>query len=575
MTTPLSASRTKPQQRWIFPETPDTNAVAALREELSLPDAVARLLIRRGHASVDAAKRYLRPRLDQLHPPGEMLDLDRAVARLVRAVRGREPILVHGDYDVDGICATTVLVRTIRRLGGVAIPFIPHRLEHGYDLTMAGVEAAIAAGARVLMTCDCGTQAVAPVAAACAAGIDVIVSDHHLPGDALPDCLALLNPRRDGCGYPDKHLVGAAIAFKVALALTSELEGSSESVLGMLDLVALATIADVAPLRGENRVLARYGLRVMRETRNVGLRSLIRAARLDEKQLTAGRVGFVLAPRLNAVGRLGHALRAVQLLTTESEREANVIARELEELNRRRQELDRATLADAWRQLEQIDLDATFGIVLASEGWHPGVIGIVASRIVEEICRPVVLVAMNGTDGKGSGRSISAFDLHAGLDRCKDLFVRFGGHRAAAGITIAAEHLPEFATRFNAIAREQLVAEQLVPEARIDAELPLAACTPQLAALLRHFEPFGPGNPAPVIAARKVRIAAPPRRMGEGHLKLQLLDDATSLEAIGWGMGYLAAELDAGATVDVAFRLEEDEFRGERRLQAVLVDVRR
>lgn len=571
MTAP--ATRTRPQPRWTPPEPPDPEAVSALRNELSLPEAVVRLLIRRGYDTGDVAKRYLRPRLDQLHAPDAMLDLDRAVERLVRAVRGGEPVFVHGDYDVDGVCATTVLVRTIRSLGGVAIPFIPKRLEHGYDLTMAGVEAAIAARARVLVTCDCGTRAVAPIAAACAAGIDVIVSDHHLPGSVLPDCLAILNPRRDGCSYPDKHLVGAGIAFKLALALTEALGGPADAVLGMLDLVALATIADVAPLRGENRVLARYGLRVMRETRNIGLRALLRASRLDDKVLTAGRIGFILAPRLNAVGRLGHALRAVELLTTESEQEANVIARELEELNRRRQEIDRLTLADAWRQLENIDLDTTLGVVLAAPGWHPGVIGIVASRIVEEICRPVVLVALDGGEGKGSGRSIAAFDLHAGLERCSDLFLRFGGHRMAAGLTMVADRIPEFAARFNSIACEQLVLDQLVPEVRIDAELSLTECTASLAALLRHFEPFGPGNPAPMIAARRVRLAAPPRRIGAGHLRLRLFDGGATLDAIGWGMAPLAADLEVGAQLDVAFRLEEDEWRGERRLQAVLVDV--
>ncbi len=503
-----------------------------------------------------------------------MLGLDRAIERLGRAVRQRETVVVHGDYDVDGICSTTLLVQTIRRLGGVAVPFIPNRLEHGYDLTMAGVEAAIAARASVLVTCDCGTKAIGPVAAACAAGMDVIVSDHHLPGPELPDCLAVLNPRQIDCSYPDKNLAAVGIAFKIALALVRSFGETDEFVLRMLDLVALATIADVAPLRGENRVLARYGLRVLQDTRNPGLRALLRASGLDGKPLTAGRVGFVLAPRLNAAGRLGNALRAVELLTSESEREANVIARELEELNRRRQEIDRATLEEARRMLEGVDLDATYGVVLASEGWHPGVIGIVASRLVEDICRPVVLIALSAGEGKGSGRSIGAFDLHEGLVECHDLLLRFGGHRVAAGITIAPERLDDFAARFNRVARERLTADQLVPEIRIDLELALSECTPRLVSLLRHFEPFGPGNPAPVIVAYDVCLVGPPRRVGEGHLKLRVRRDGGSLDLIGWGMAALAADLDAGSRVDVAFRLEEDEWNGERRLQGVLVDIR-
>ncbi len=556
------------------PEPPDSAAVAALHEALSLAEPICRLLVRRGYREPDAAKRYLRPRLDQLHAPEHMLGMDRAVERLGRAVRRREIVVVHGDYDVDGICSTTLLVETIRRLGGVAVPFIPNRLKHGYDLTMAGVEAAISAGASVLVTCDCGTKALEPVAAACAAGMDVIISDHHLPGAALPDCLAVLNPRQIDCSYPDKNLAAVGIAFKIALALVRSFGETDDAVLRMLDLVALATIADVAPLRGENRVLVRYGLRVLQDTRNPGLRALLRASRLEGKPLTAGRVGFVLAPRLNAAGRLGNALRAVELLTSESERTANVIARELEELNRRRQEIDRATLDEARRMLEGVDLDVTHGVVLASEGWHPGVIGIVASRLVEEICRPVVLVALDGTEGKGSGRSIGAFDLHEGLVECHDLLLRFGGHRVAAGITIAADRVDDFAARFNRVARERLTVDQLVPEMRVDLEIPLTECTPQLVSLLRHFEPFGPGNPAPVIATFGVSLTGPPRRVGEGHLKLRVHRDGGSLDLIGWGMAALAADLETGSRVDVAFRLEEDDWHGERRLQGVLVDIR-
>jgi single-stranded-DNA-specific exonuclease len=569
------AARLRLQPRWTSFDAPDPAAVAVLEAELHLPSAICQLLVRRGYDSPEAAKRYLRPRLDQLHAPALMLDLGPAVARLTRAIRDQETILVHGDYDVDGISSTTILVQSIRRLGGVAVPFIPRRLEDGYDLSMAGVRAAVDAGARVLVTCDCGTKALEPVAAACAAGIDVIISDHHLPGPELPRCVAVLNPRRTGCEYPDKHLAAAGIAFKLALALTEALGGPTEPVMGMLDLVALATIADVAPLRGENRVLARYGLRVLQQTRNQGLRALIRAARLDDKPLTAGRVAFILAPRLNAAGRLGHALRAVEMLTADTEREANTIARELEELNRARQDLDRSTLIEARHMLQSIDLDQTFGVVLASEGWHPGVIGIVASRLVEEICRPVVLIALEGAEGKGSGRSIGAFDLHAGLEGCSDLLLRFGGHRVAAGITIAAGSVPAFAERFDEIARERLARDQLVPEMRIDIELGFGDCSPQLLSLLRHFEPFGAGNPSPVIAARGVRVAAPPRRIGEDHVRLRLVDDDASLEAVGWGMGYLASELEVGQTIDVAFRLEEEEWRGERRIQAILADVRR
>lgn len=560
----------------MLPELPEGAAVSALAAELRLPEAICRLLCQRGYVAVEPAKRYLRPRLDHLHDPAGLLDLDVAVDRLTRAVRAGETILVHGDYDVDGICSTTLLLRTIHALGGRAVPFIPRRLEDGYDLTMAGVEAAIATRAAVLITCDCGTNAIDPVAAARAAGIDVIVSDHHLPSGPLPECLAVLNPKRDGCTYPDKDLAAVGVAFKIALALSRAMGARDDFVYRMLDLVALATIADIAPLRGENRVLARYGLKVLNETTNVGLRALIRAAGLEGKPLTAGRVGYILAPRLNAVGRIGHALRGVELLTAESEHTANAIARELEEMNRQRQEIDRDTLRSASRRVDALDLDATFGIVIAEQGWHPGVVGIVASRLLEEVCRPVVLVALDGEQGKGSGRSIAPFDLHAGLAECRDLLLRFGGHRAAAGVTVATSRVDEFAARFNEVARARLTPADLVPEVRVDLEVPLAQATADLEALLRHFEPFGAGNATPVLVTRGVRLAAPPRLVGHGHLRLRLAsDDGTQLDAIGWGMGALAAELDLATPFDVAYRLERDDWNGVSRLQARLAGVRR
>ncbi len=559
----------------MLPSAPDAVAVAALANELHLPSVICELLLRRGFSTVESAKRYLRPRLEQLHDPALMLGMDVAVERLVRAIRGGERIVVHGDYDVDGMASTTVLLRTIASLGGNAIPFIPRRIEDGYDLTMAGINAAIAADAKVLVTCDCGTNALAPVEAACKAGIDVIITDHHLPSGPLPQCFAVLNPKQDGCEYPDKDLAAVGIAFKLSLALTRAMGGSEDDVYRLLDLVALATIADVAPLRGENRVLARAGLKVMKDTTNHGLRALIRSSGLEGKPLNAGRIGFILAPRLNAVGRLGHALRGVELLMTESEHEANAIARELEELNRHRQDVDRKTLARAREMIEGLDLDATHGIVLAEEGWHPGVIGIVASRLLEEHGRPVLLIALDGEEGKGSGRSISAFDLHGALTECRDLLVRFGGHRAAAGVTIARANVPELARRFNEIALAQLTVNDLAAELRVDLELPISAATLELESLLRHFEPFGPSNPTPVLVSRGVRLAAPARVMGDGHLKLRLRTDAGELEAIGWGMAHLASELDVAIPFDIAYRLERDDWNGVPRLQAKLAAVRR
>jgi single-stranded-DNA-specific exonuclease len=321
-------------------------------------------------------------------------------------------------------------------------------------------------------------------------------------------------------------------------------------------------------------VLARYGLKMLRETGNIGLRALIRAAGLEGKAMTSGRVGFVLAPRLNAVGRMGHGLRGVELLLTKDEHQANVIARELEELNARRQELDRATLERAREMVLQMDLDETYGIVLAEQGWHPGVIGIVASRVVEEFGRPTVLIGLEGAEGKGSGRSIPAFDLHGGLSECRDLLLRFGGHRSAAGVTIAIDRVPEFAARFNEVARRQLTPDDLIPDLRVDLEVTLGEVGDELEAVLRHLEPCGFGNPSPILVARRVKPSGSARTVGRDGLKVVLEDGTGSIVGLGWGMAPRAAELTTSGPVDVAFKLERDEWNGAGRLQARLVDFR-
>ncbi len=565
---------TRTPSRWTTAPVADAAAVSILAGSLGVPESIARLLVHRGYGDVELAKLFLRPRLEQLHDGASMMSLDIAVDRLVRAIRGGELVMIHGDYDVDGICSTTLLVRAIRGFGGNVVPFIPNRMTDGYDLGSAGVDHAIEIGAKVVVTCDCGTSAIEPVAALNAAGIDVVISDHHLSRGAMPESLALLNPRRTDCDYPDKDLAAVGVAFKLALAVARALGVSDAFIWKMLDLVALATVADVAALRGENRIFVRYGMRMISETENVGLRALLRASGMDGKPLTAGRIGFTLAPRLNAAGRLGHALRGVELLLTESTHEANTIARELEELNQRRQSLDRATLDEAHAMAEPMVRDGAVGLVLAREGWHPGVVGIVASRIVEEFSRPAVLIAMDGDTGKGSGRSISGFDLHSALGDCADLLLRYGGHRAAAGVTVAASQLAAFAQRFDEVARARLSIGDLIPELRVDAEIELDEQALQLEVMLRHFEPFGVGNPSPVFAARNVGTVGAARVVGKDGLKLTLVGSTgTQLEAIGWGMAALAPSIRAGSTLDVAFRLERDEYKGVSRIQARLADV--
>jgi single-stranded-DNA-specific exonuclease len=566
---------TRPAARWTDPKVIDVALAQRLTTELKLPPVVSALLVARGYADVEEARTYLRPRMDQLHPPAAMNGMANAVARLSHAIRAGETILVHGDYDVDGMCSTTILTRTLRHLGANAIAFAPHRIQDGYDLSDAGVRAAVAAGARVVVTCDCGTTAHDPVAQLRTYGIDVIITDHHLPSRPPPECVAVLNPRVAGCDYPDKDLCAAAVAFKLSLALLEHHGAGPNVALNMLDLVALATVADVAPLRGENRILVRYGLRMMPETKNIGLRALISASGLEGKELTAGRIGFILAPRLNAVGRIGDAKRGLELLLTSDESLANEIARDLEEVNRTRQAIDRETLEAARKLAATRDLDSAFGLVIAAEGWHPGVIGIVASRLVEDFYRPVVMVAVDGGVGKGSGRSIPAFDLHGGLTACADLLVRYGGHRAAAGLTVDAARIPELSARFDAVARERLTRDDLTPELRVDLEVPLADANDSLERLLRHFEPFGIGNPAPLLATKGIRLASTPRVIGQNGLKFALRDDTTELEGVWWGVAHRLSEWSATQVVDVAYKLERDLWKDTSRLVARLCDIRR
>ena len=565
----------RPDTRWVDVRPADPALVRQLEASLLLPATVCRLLVSRGYGSPDDAKRYLRPRLEHLEAPQALFDLPRAVARIADAVRAQETIFVHGDYDVDGMSSTALMVRVLRGLGAHhVVPFVPNRLTDGYDLGAAGVAAAQRAGATLVITCDCGTSAREAVATLMTARIDVIITDHHLPGGPLPAAYAVCNPRRPECQSLDKDLAAVGVAYKIALALCEVFGVSTALAQRQLDLVALATIADVAPLRGENRVLVRYGLKLLAETTHPGLRALIRSSGLDGKPLTAGRVGFVLAPRLNAAGRIADAKLGLSLLLVEREDEANTIARELEELNRSRQELDRVVLDDAMRQVEAPAMRDRYAFVLHREGWHAGVIGIVASRIVEQTARPAVLVAVDQGIGKGSGRSIGAFDLHGALGACASHFMRYGGHRAAAGLTMDAAQLPAFAEQFDAVARERLQPDDLVPVLKVDLDVPIDQVGDELEQMVRHFEPFGIGNPAPLFRSTDVRLAASPRRVGTDGLRLAIDAGAGVLEGIGWGLAPRAKSLGTARPFELAFRLERDTYRGVSRLQLRIADFK-
>lgn len=529
---------------------------------LGLPSPLCRLLGVRGYADEVSAKQFLKPRLERLHDPFLLAGMDTAVDRVRRAIRGGETILIHGDYDVDGICGAALYTRMLSTLGARIQAFVPHRLRDGYDLTIAGVQAAAEAGASLILTVDCGTVAHDAVTAAAAAGIDVVVTDHHTPGSALPPALAVINPNRPDCPYPDKGLAGVGVAFKLCQALAAA-EGLNPAELWpVLDLVAVATIGDLTPLTGENRILARFGLRLLRQTRNPGLRALLQTANIDlSDPISAGQVSHVLAPRINAAGRIGDAARAVELLVTADEAEADRLAQDLEQQNEMRRAMDREMLVQAVDILERdYDPSRDYAIVLAARGWHPGVIGIVASRVVELTHRPTVLIAIDD-DGRarGSARSIPRFHLYEGIRACAHLLERFGGHRQAAGLEIRPERIPELRAALNAHARDVLDPEDLEPRLRIDLDVHLSEITTKLFALMRHFGPFGIGNPTPVFGVRDVRVARPPRTVGAGHARLVLEQNGARLQAIGFGMADRIAALEPLRNrLDVVFHLQEN-----------------
>jgi single-stranded-DNA-specific exonuclease len=548
---------------------PERSVVLALAERLHLPEPLAALLVQRGQADPDTARQYLRPSLGALSDPRALLGMAEAVDAIAATVRAGGTILVHGDYDVDGQCATALLTRALRAAGADVVPFLPHRLRDGYDFGPAGLQAARSVGASLIITCDCGITAVETVRAARAEGIGVVVTDHHLPGAELPPALAVVDPQQPGDTSGATALCGTGVAFKLVQALVPVLNLPANLPYHLLDLVALATVADVVPLQGENRILVKHGLRLLAETNWPGLRALLEASGLAGKEVRAGHCGFIIGPRLNAAGRIAEATDGLRLLLTDDPDEAGRLARRLEGLNVERQALDQRILDQALEVVERTgDPDRDAGFVIAGDGWHPGVVGIVASRVVERYGRPAFLIAFDGDIGKGSGRSISRFDLHAALLACGDLLERFGGHHMAAGLTIRRENLDAFRERFGGLARDTLAPEDLGPEQRVDLEVGLHEITAELERLMRHLEPCGTGNSSPVFGVRGVRFAGR-SRVGQGHLKGTLDDGRARLPAIGFQWADRVPWL-TDDPVDAAFRIECNEWNGQTTLQARL-----
>ena len=548
------------------------SSLDSLPKSLPVKAIIAKLLLLRGVNTAEAAAVFLSPSLDQLHSPLLMTGMKAAVERLEAAIERKEGILVYGDYDVDGTTAVVILKAAIELCGGTADFHVPHRIREGYDLRGDVIERAAGAGIRLVISVDSGTRAFAAAESAKRAGVDLIITDHHLPGpDGLPHAFAVVNPNQPGCEYPCKSLCGAGIAFKFAQALLARRlphRDQTQLLLSFLKIAAIATIADSVPLHGENRVIASLGLNALRTAVNPGLKALLELSRLDGRPLTSEEVAFRIAPRINAAGRMDIAADVIDLFTLKDPAQAREIAERLDKLNSERQEEERRIVNSIEERLaEDAPLRDSYCMVIDGEGWHRGVIGITATRVVERYGRPAIVISRDGDEAHGSGRSISVFHLLNALESCAGLFTRYGGHSHAVGFSLPCSRVAELRSNLDVYARSRMTLADFEPVLNIDAELALDAITPELFSALQKLEPFGAGNHEPIFCARAARITAPFKVLKEKHVRMKL-SPAQNHAANGWrraltynAMGWRLAEraqqekLLPGDLLDIAFNL--------------------
>jgi single-stranded-DNA-specific exonuclease len=557
----------------------DDDAASRLAVALNIPSVVARLLCQRGLSDPELATRFLNPSLDQLHDPMALADMKIAVDRILAAIARKERIAIHGDYDVDGITSTVILRRSLELMGADVVHFIPERLKDGYGLQPAAIERLHADGVGLIISVDCGIRGAEAAVRARELGVDLIITDHHEPDDVLPPALAVINPKRHDCSYPDKYLAGVGVALKVVQALCAK-TGRENLLPGFVKVAAIGTLADVVPLVGENRIIAKIGLELLTKgPHKIGLRSLLDVCGLTGKTIDSYHIGFMLAPRVNAAGRMSTPDIATRLLLASDESmgdEARTLALQLDAENVRRQEEEGEILAAA-KKIVQTDPDigARSVLVVAGEGWHRGVIGIVASKLVDAFHRPAIVLSIDGEVAYGSCRSISRFDMLAALERSSQLMIRFGGHKQAAGLMIDASRIRDLRTAVNHTADEILGPEDLMPRLRIDGDLSFRTITGAVAAGVTSLAPFGAGNPRPVFAARGVEIIDGPRKLKDRHLKMALRQDGRIFRAVAWRAAELHDYLaEHRAALDVAFSLEQNQFNGETFVELTLSDMK-
>jgi len=553
--------------------------VQQLTAELGVSPVAARLLCIRGLGNLDEARRFLSPSLDDLHDPFGLTDMRPAVERILGAIERRERIAIHGDYDVDGVTSTVILRRALELLGADVTHFIPERLRDGYGLQPASLDRLHADGVQLVISVDCGIRGVEAALHAKALGLDLIITDHHEPDTALPDAFAVINPKRHDCTYPDKNLAGVGVALKVVQALCTK-AGRTSWLPAFVKVAAIGTLADVVPLTGENRIIAKLGLSMLSKgPHKVGLRSLLDVCGLTGKEIDGYHIGFVLAPRVNAAGRMSTPDIAARLLLASDEgmsEEARGLAEQLNTENTRRQQEEAEIVAQARKAVEtDLDIGSRTVIVVAGEGWHRGVIGIVASKLVDAFHRPAIVLSTDGETAHGSCRSIPSFNMLAALESCADAMIKFGGHKQAAGLTIESARIRELRTRVNDFADGCLDPDDLRPRLWIDGALTFRSITEQVASELTRLAPFGAGNPCPVFTTSRVEIVDGPRRVKDRHLKMAFKQDGRVMRGIAWR----ASEREAFVTehrgaIDLAFSLEQDTWNGERYLQLSVADFK-
>ncbi|MBN1553318.1 MAG: single-stranded-DNA-specific exonuclease RecJ [Phycisphaerae bacterium] len=565
---------------------PEYAGAADLAKHIRSAPLVAQVLHNRGLDDPDAAKAFLQPKLTDLHDPLELPGCAAAARRIARAVERKEPIAVYGDYDVDGMTSIAILHACLKLVNCPVTAYVPHRLDEGYGVNVEALRSLMSDGAKLIVTVDCGVCA-GEVFAEAGDGAEFIVTDHHALPERLPDVAAVVHPhlQSDGKTYPNPNLCGAGVAFKLAWQVARELCGETrvdetmrEFLLEATCLAALGTIADVVPLVGENRTLATFGLRGLPAVKHVGLRALLESAKLTDTSLDAFHIGFVLAPRLNAAGRMGHAAQAVELLTTTDAARADEIAAWLASQNTERQKVERAIAEEARGMVVEagLDGDSKRAIVLANENWHGGVIGIVASRLVDCFHRPTILIAVNGDGvGQGSGRSIPGFDIAEALCACDEHLLSHGGHAMAGGLKVLPAKIDAFAEAFGAYASDRIAPEQMIPALRVDAETTISSLGYNVVDLLEKMAPFGAGNPRPVIALRGCKLTCPPKRMGRTGQTVGMLlsQNGNTLRAVGFNMGDLADHLVGQETLDIAAEPMLNSFNGRTNVELRLRDV--